>query len=357
MSIVKDGEVLFLGGFGVTRPGGDQIPNGQTIVPVQSVTKPMTSLAVGMLVDDGLVTWDEPIRTYIPEFEASDPLASAQINLRDLLSHRSVLAAILPGGIFRSDLTNEVLLRELADAPMESPFRDRLFYSQPGLGVVGEIIKRQTGSSWSDFMEERVFGALEMTSTFSNARRMVESLGDPSDIDNLLWPAVQQDGQVVEGRWRFIPEGYCPAGCVVTTAEDMIPLMDLLANGGIRFGDRLVSEESLQEAMKPHTVRSSGLIELYVDMMSPTSPLIAFGMGWGSYEAFGHTVFEHPGSGRGSSVMAIVPEARLGVFVSSNATWTIESDRMVSALKLLAIETALGQPLSDWISLFSTESR
>jgi len=90
MSIVKDGEVLFIGGFGLTRPGGDQIPNGQTITPIQSVTKPITSLAIGMLVDEGLVSWDEPIQSYIPEFSCGDPLASEQMNLRDLLSHNEL---------------------------------------------------------------------------------------------------------------------------------------------------------------------------------------------------------------------------------------------------------------------------
>lgn len=131
--------------------------------------------------------------------------------------------------------------------------------------------------------------------------------------------------------------------CLVTTAEDMALLMRFLLDRGIHNGTRLLSEESVDEAMTPHTIRWSGMIEDYVGLMSPTSSRIAFGMGWGSYDAFGHTVYEHPGSGRGSSVMAIVPSAGIGVFVSTNATYYPNSDRMVSALKFHAIETALGE--------------
>ncbi len=351
MSVVRDGEVLLQGGFGATTAGGDLRPDAQTLAPVQSVTKPITSIAVGMLVDDGVLDWDVPIRTYVPEFEYGGEFISSHLTIRDLLSHRSGTPNFLPGGFWRQDLTGPALIRELADANPEAPFRDFLNYSQVGMGVIGVVIERQTGLSWSEVVKTRILDPLGMTSSFADTPQMTRAHGPTAEIRNLLRPAIRDDGQVRERPWRLAAPAYCPAGCVVTTAEDMTRLMAFVLSGGVSNGARMISSESLREPMTPHTIRVTGVITDYLDGMNPTSSLIAFGMGWAIHEIYGHTIFEHAGSGQGSSVMAVVPSARLGVFVSSNATYSTDSDRMVSALKFLAMEEAMRLPHTDWIEV------
>ena len=65
---------------------------------------------------------------------------------------------------------------------------------------------------------------------------------------------------------------------------------------------------------------------------------------------------EHPGSSAGSSVLALVPAEDVGVFVSSSATYSLGSDRMVSALMMTALDLALGLPIRDWVSVMGAAS-
>src|SRR2546423_15611638 len=89
VALVKDDQVVFAGGFGFAdRDAGTPVTEN-TLFHHGSTGKTHTALLAGILVDEGLLDWDEPIRTYLPDFKLSDPVRTEPVTMRDLLSHRT----------------------------------------------------------------------------------------------------------------------------------------------------------------------------------------------------------------------------------------------------------------------------
>lgn len=83
--VMKDGKVLAKGGYGY-RDVEKKLPaDEKTLYGIASCSKSFNSCLIAMLVDDGLLDYDKPIREYIPEFEMYDPFASKEVALRDML--------------------------------------------------------------------------------------------------------------------------------------------------------------------------------------------------------------------------------------------------------------------------------
>src|SRR5260221_10444008 len=86
--IVQPNRVRFLKGYGRRELDKDSPVTGNTIFPLASCTKSFTTVALAMLVDEGKLAWDDPVRKHLPDFHISDPHADALVTVRDLLSHR-----------------------------------------------------------------------------------------------------------------------------------------------------------------------------------------------------------------------------------------------------------------------------
>jgi CubicO group peptidase (beta-lactamase class C family) len=89
VAIVRGDEVIYLKGHGVRELGQPDPVTPETLFAIGSTTKAFTATAVGMLVDDGEMAWDDLVRKHVEFFHLADPLADANVILRDLLSHRT----------------------------------------------------------------------------------------------------------------------------------------------------------------------------------------------------------------------------------------------------------------------------
>src|SRR5438874_404146 len=120
--IVDREKALWLKGYGRRELNGDPPVTPATIFPLASCSKAFTTTLLAMLADDGKLAWDDLVRKHLPDFHLADPLADAQVNLRDLLTHRTGLAGhdLL---WYRSPLAQEELVRRAGRLPLEKPFR------------------------------------------------------------------------------------------------------------------------------------------------------------------------------------------------------------------------------------------
>ena len=91
VAVVKDGRVVLAKGYGVKRQGGPAAVDGDTLFAIASNTKAFTSAALGLLVEDGKLQWDDPVTRHLPSFQMYDPYVSREMTIRDLLTHRSGL--------------------------------------------------------------------------------------------------------------------------------------------------------------------------------------------------------------------------------------------------------------------------
>lgn len=348
ISIVKDGEVLLSRGYGTTRVEGGVTPEGGTLVSVASVSKTFNSVVLGMLLEDGRLSLDDPVRLHIPEFQFGDVMTSKNATVRDLIIHRVGLPAVM-GGFRNMDYSIDALLEGLPAAEPRIPFREKLDYSQVGIAIIGEAIARAGGESWPDLVRSRILKPLGMASTYPGGKAFFDAHGDdPDQVSGLMGRAIRRDGEIVDGPWTAVNEVYTPAGGLVTTADDMTQYMLFLLNGGVHEGRRLITEKTLAELWAPQMIERSP----YGELINPVTSVKGYAHGWMVHELSGHLVVEHPGSNFGSSTVALVHAKGVGVFVSSNANYSLASDQMVSALKLTALEYALGIEPHEWIAVF-----
>src|SRR5258708_21090575 len=118
---------------------------------------------MAMLIDEGRMSWDDPVRKHIDFFRLSDPLASDQVTLRDLVSHRT--------GLSRNDLlwyaspwTQEEILRRIGFVKLSKPFRSTWQYQNIMFSAAGYAAGRAAGTSWQELIQQRIFDPLDMGS-------------------------------------------------------------------------------------------------------------------------------------------------------------------------------------------------
>jgi CubicO group peptidase (beta-lactamase class C family) len=165
---VKDGEIVFAKGYGVRTLGAPEPVDERTLFAIGSTTKAMTAAALGILVDDGKLTWDDPVVKHLPWFALKDAYATREMRVRDLLTHR--------GGVPNTDLlwygqswtTREIVAR-LREVELETSFRTHFTYQNVMYAAAGEVVAAVSGMSWADFVTTRIFRPLGMTGTIATA--------------------------------------------------------------------------------------------------------------------------------------------------------------------------------------------
>lgn len=163
VTVVKDDTVVYAAGLGHTA-GGEAI-TADTPMPLASLSKSFTALAVLRLADQGRIDLDAPVRRYLPEFTMADPRAG-QITVRQLLqqtsgmSDRTFPELTLPAP---DDLKDAVAM--LRTAPLAAPPGTRMIYHNPNYAVAARLAEVVSGTPFADFMAATVFRPLGMTST------------------------------------------------------------------------------------------------------------------------------------------------------------------------------------------------
>ncbi|MGH9887618.1 MAG: serine hydrolase domain-containing protein, partial [bacterium] len=163
LAIVKDGKPIVVKGYGVTKLGTSYAVNPDTIFDIASLTKSFTAVTIAILVDEGKLDWDTPVREYLPIVQFSDPYLTSNVTLRDLLSHRTGLRN--NAAPFRGHLTRAQIVALFKRLPTSEPFRARWVYSNIGYALAGEVAAAVTGSTWEKLVTSRVIDPLGLKRT------------------------------------------------------------------------------------------------------------------------------------------------------------------------------------------------
>src|SRR6266481_8619945 len=163
VAVVQNGKVALLKGYGVrdvTKPGA---VDENTIFQLASVTKTLTGVAAGTVVDEGKLDWDKPIFNYLPEFVGYDPYMTRFLTERDLLAQRTGWPAYRGDELDSFGYDRAEILRRLQFFKPRYSLREVAQYSNPGFFVAGEVAARCAKQSWNDLVEQRLFKPLEMS--------------------------------------------------------------------------------------------------------------------------------------------------------------------------------------------------
>ncbi len=112
IGIVKDGELVFIGNYGLKEVGKEGGPDQFTLYAIASNSKAFTSAIIGMLVQEGKLDWNDKVQKYLPYFAVYDDWVSEHTTIRDLLSHRVGLGTFSGDNIwYKSDQTAEEMIK------------------------------------------------------------------------------------------------------------------------------------------------------------------------------------------------------------------------------------------------------
>jgi CubicO group peptidase (beta-lactamase class C family) len=345
VAIVKDGQVVHAQGYGVRRLGDPARVDDQTLFGIASNSKAFTATALGMLVDEKKLAWDDPVSKYLPGFQMYDPYVSRELTVRDTLSHRSGLGLGAGDLLFWPDTTvsREEVVAAARHIRPASSLRSRYAYNNLMFVVAGEVVAAVSRQTWDDFVRHRIFAPLGMTQS------RISSVGlAPSD--NVASP--HSRGWRIKGELRPIPptrdDTWAAAAGIRSNLRDLVKWVGVqLARGAIDGTRRLFSEAVSRELWQ---VQMPNRVSDPPAPVAGTRPNFAgYGLGWGLRDYQGRTIVSHTGGLTGMVTMVVlVPSERLGVVVLTNQ----EEGGALSAIAYHVLDAYLGAPYTDWIDAY-----
>lgn len=164
LAIVAGGRTVFARGYGYRDLAARLPMNAATIYPIASTSKAINATLLGMLVDEGRLAWDAPVREYLPRFRLADEWVSSHVTLRDLITMRTGLAGhdwVWIG----NPMTRAELVGRLAYLECSGGFRDRFGYNNLTPLTAGYVAEVVTGESWENLVSRRIIEPLQMSRT------------------------------------------------------------------------------------------------------------------------------------------------------------------------------------------------
>ncbi len=336
IAIIKDGEVIHSRGYG-WRDFEQQLPvDSETLFAIGSASKAFTATALGILVDRGLLEWDQPVRKYLPHFHLMDAFADERITPRDLLCHHSGL----PGHNmmwFGSPANRKELVERLAYLQPNRDFRTTFQYQNMMFVVAGFLVEALTGLTWEAFVQAEIFDRLGMSS--SNF-----SVEVSSNSGNVALPYRLEDNQPVRVPFANI-DVVGPAGSINSNLDDMVQWVRLQLEHGKAPNGQVISAENLEQI---HTSTSRVPDDFFGPLgQYPDLCFESYGLGWFIQRFHGQRLIHHGGHIDGyGAFISFMPELNAGVVFLANDNRTF----YVLPLSLNIYELLMGYKPEPWSS-------
>ncbi len=339
LAVVRGDEILHMHGYGVRDIETRESVAPDTLFAIASSTKAFTAMGVALLVDEGRLEWDKPVRDYLPDFKLSDGYVSEKITVRDLLCHRS--------GLPRHDLawygtpfTRAELIQNLAHLEFSKGFREVWQYQNLMYVTAGYLAGQITGMTWEDFTQKRIFDPLKMArSCFSPD--VMRQLGNYAMPYRIKRGKAEGKEDVLEVMEFYSNPVMGPAGSIHSCVQDLANWLKVHLNEGQFEGDRFVSPGSLAQMHQPQMIMPvDGFMAVLLDTTIST-----YGLGWFVVPYRGHTLIHHGGNIDGFSTMvAFVPQEKIGIAVLTN----IEGRPLRDVLAYEICDRLLDLPENNW---------
>jgi CubicO group peptidase (beta-lactamase class C family) len=315
VGIVHNGETVLARGYGVRLNNARYPVTPDTIFGLLSPTKSFTATAIALLVDEGKLSWDDPVVYYVPEFVPSDEPARRSVTIRDIISHRSGYEDDYRLW-YRRGLAPDRLLEQVAKLKRTAPVGSGHQYNNTAYSVAATIIERTTGQTWEEFLQERFFRPLEMTRTSTSAP-VVDTSADVASPHVQRWFGFGRPAAATYEDLRLI----APAGAMHTSVNDMLSWMRMNLSGGLYEGTPILSEGALRELWKPQIPLDCDPVEgaCFPSYIRGVAGSESYGLGWFIMNYRGHRLIMHSGGITGQrSVVGLLPDQGLGIVVLSN---------------------------------------
>jgi len=344
IAVVKNGQT-YLKAYGVKQLSSNESVTVDTAFNIGSTSKAFTSTITAMLVEEGLLDWDDPISQYVPEFELNDKWLTENVTLRDLCGNRTGLTR---SGFseFASNTDIDVLdiLSRLKYSKSEFGFRERFSYVNPGHIAVAVACSRVTGKDFVSLLNDKIWQPLGMNNS-SGGKSSKESLKNISG-----WHCNWR-GKCVSVTPTFA-DNVLGSGGLCVSPKDAARWLELHLGKGTVDGKTIIAEKSLQETYSPQVIVRPEDIAPWIG--TPDTKFAAYCLGWATSDFYDHRVLRHSGSDLGiQAQVVLVPDSGIGISVYLNKKDSLASLEISYLIlgSLLGIKedwhAMLNQPLPD----------
>ena len=307
VGIVVNDKLVFAKGYGY-RDYEKKLPfTPTTLCQIASNSKLFTAVAAGMLVEEGKLTWDKPIRESVPTIQFYNDQLNNNATLRDMLSHRT---GVTRHDLiwFKSDFTRKELFEKLKYLEPEQPMRETFLYNNLMFSAVGQIIELKSGQTWEQFVKERIFTPLDMnTSTYTIA----DMVNHPDH--GVPFREKRDSFELYKIPYYEDTQGVAPAGAVISNIDELSHWLIALMNDGKYNGKQVLPASVLKATTEPAIGLPNTLGESqgFWELLNP-----AYGMGRETAAYRGHLITFHGGDLPGfHSQVSFLPNDHIGVIV------------------------------------------
>ncbi|KAF8982814.1 hypothetical protein BGZ46_000540 [Entomortierella lignicola] len=340
VAVLYKGEIIFAKGFGKRNESGDPFTE-ETLMPIASITKSFTATAIGELVAEGKVDWNEtPVSKYLPEFELQDPVLTSQLTMVDLLSHRTGFPDI-DVAWFRNTTPRRDLIKQMRHVKVEAKLGSKTEYNNMMYAVAGEAAANVAGVSYEKLVIDKIIDPLGLTNTGFGPIEM-------SQRSNYAMPygaASLDDAKNGLYELGYLDEIYmadAPAGDIYSNVLDVVRWGRVIMKHGELDGKQVLNKKSVEKTLRGYTIMER-------KRRTPEfAPVLTYGLGWNLDSYKGQTVYHHGGLNPGySTELALIPDSDLVIASFSN----ISVAGLLAPIHWYILDELLDLPRTqDWIS-------
>jgi beta-lactamase class C len=312
--IVKDSRVVYQKGFGVKEKGKSDPVNEHTVFRLGSVSKGFASVLTGVLVEDGVVEWEQPVSDYLKEFKLSDPEQTRRVEVQHLLSHTSGLPRHAYTNLVEDGLTLDRIIPRFERVPLIAKEGEQIAYQNAAYSVIEKVLEIQTDTDFHSLLSERIFSPLEMNQASASYESILQS-------DNKALPHVYHSRS--RGRVPIsISRKYYNAvssGGINASASDMGKWLLLLTGNA----PDVISKETLNGMFTPLANINNRRFSRHWDGVNRSH----YGMGWRVLDNHGQKIVYHGGYVNGyRSEIAFAPEDGVGIciLINTNSSYPLQ---------------------------------
>jgi CubicO group peptidase (beta-lactamase class C family) len=304
--VVRD-KLVFAKGYGY-RDYEKKLPfTPTTLCQIASNSKLFTAVVAGMLVEEGTLTWDKPVRESVPTIQFYNDQLNNNVTLRDMLAHRT---GVTRHDLiwFKSDFTRKALFERLKYLEPQEPMRETFLYNNLMFSAVGYIIELKSGKTWEQFVRERILAPLGMSSTTYTISEMVQH-----PDHGVPFREKRDSFELYKIPYYEDTEGVAPAGAIISNIEELSHWLIALMNDGKYHGKQVLPANVLKATLQPAIGLPNTLGESqgFWELLNP-----AYGMGRNTASYRGRLITYHGGDLPGfHSQVSFMPNDGIGVIV------------------------------------------
>ena len=332
-AVVVEGKVRYERTLGYADANTGEKIGPDTVFRLASLSKAFATALTGLLVRQGVVTWDTRLAAVLPFFKLRNANASQEATVRDILSQSIGLPHNAYDNLLSDGVPYQELERRLATVAMACAPGDCYGYQNVAFSLIGDVVYAKTGQFFIHLVDRYLFVPLGMT-TASYGRDGLEHSthwARPHYMHGGHWIAFEPNTNF------YIP----PAAGVNASIRDMEQW--LIAQMG---GRPMVLPDPLLEVLHAPVIDTPSET-MFSNWRRARVKHASYALGWRVYDYAGHTMLFHAGAVQGyRSMIGFLPEYHAGVVV----LWNCESNTPAGLLPEL-MDALLNLPHEDWAGL------